>query len=309
MHILVTGGTGLIGQALCEALAGKGYRVSVLSRMPENYMAQMPEVDLVAWDGRTPEGWGHLVETTDAVVNLAGTTIGGNGIVEVFTQHWTDEYKNKILQSRLDVGGALVQAIEGAHNKPKVLIQSSAVGYYGARGSELLTEDAPAGDKFDARVAEQWEDTTEPVEAMGVRRAVIRTGLVMTPEGGILPLMLLPFRLFVGGPVGSGKQGISWIHIDDEIAAILFLLENESAAGPFNLTAPNPVDYNQFSKIAGKVMNRPSIIPVPGIALKLLLGEKSTLVLDGQRAVPHRLLEAGFKFKYKELEPALRDVL
>lgn len=309
MHILITGGSGLIGQTLSEALAGKGYRVTVLSRSPEKYGAMMPEVDLVAWDGRTSEGWGHLMETTDAVVNLAGTTIGGNGVVEVFTQHWTDDYKQKILQSRVDVGGALVQAIQQAENKPEVLIQSSAVGYYGARGSELLTEDAPAGDKFDARVAEQWEDTTQAVEAMGVRRAIIRTGLVMTPEGGILPMMLLPFKMFVGGPVGSGKQGVSWIHMDDEIAAIMFLLQNQSAEGPYNLTAPNPVNYNQFSKVAGKVMNRPSFIPVPGFALKLILGEKSTLILDGQRAVPHRLLEAGFKFEFTDLETAMRDLL
>jgi uncharacterized protein len=309
MQVLITGGTGLLGQALSEALIGQGHNVTVLSRNPQKYAAEMPGVDLVAWDGRTPEGWGHLIETTDAVVNLAGTNIAGEGIVEIFTQRWTDAYKQRILQSRLDVGQALVQAIEAAEHKPQVLVQASTVGYYGPRGSEEVREDSPPGNDFQARVPVQWEETTKAVEAWGVRRAIIRTGLVMTKEGGILPMMLLPFRLFVGGPLGSGKQGIPWIHVEDEIQAIIFLLQNETAQGAYNLTAPNPVSYKEFSRVAGKVMKRPSFIPVPSFAIKLALGEKAALVLEGRFAVPGRLLEAGYKFSFSELEPALRDLL
>lgn len=308
MRILITGGTGLIGRPLTKTLATQGHQVTILSRNPAKHQAGMPEATLVQWDGRTPAGWGHLIAETDAVINLAGASIAGESLTSIITQGWSPERKNYIRQSRTDAGQALVQAIEAAETRPGVLIQASAVGYYGPHGDEPLSEDSPPGDDFMANVCVDWENSTSAVEALGVRRVIIRTGLVLTKEGGILPMMLLPIRLFVGGPLGSGRQYVSWIHIRDEVQAILFLLENRSASGPYNLTAPNPVTYAQFVKIAGKIMKRPSFFPTPALALKLVLGEKATLVLDGQRVIPSRLLEAGYPFIYEDLAQALNDL-
>lgn len=308
MRILMTGGTGLIGRALTKELLTKGHQITILSRNPQKHQAAMPDVELVQWNGRTPENWFHLIESTDAVINLAGASIAGEGLSGILTQRWSDAVKQRIRQSRTDAGQAIVQAIEAAKNKPRVLIQSSAVGYYGPRGSEDVTENTVPGDDFLAQVCVDWENSTQAVEAMGVRRVIVRTGLVLTAKGGILPMMLLPFRLFVGGPIGSGRQGIPWIHIQDEVNALIFLLENEAADGAYNLTAPNPVNSKQFGKVAGKVLRRPSFFPTPAFALKIALGEKSTLVLDGQRAVPTRLLEAGYNFAFTDLEKALTNL-
>ncbi len=309
MRILMSGGTGFIGRALTKELLARGHQVTILSRNPQKHQVTMPDAQLVQWDGRTLEGWGHLMEDSDAVINLAGASIAGDGLVNIFTQPWNEENKQRIRQSRLYAGQALVQAMEAAANKPRVLLQSSAVGYYGPHGDDALSEDNPAGNDFLAQVCQEWESSTQPVEEMGVRRVVFRSGLVMSPEGGILPMMLLPFRLFVGGPLGHGRQAVPWIHMQDEVQALIYLMENEAAQGVYNLSAPNPVNYAQFSKVAGKVMKRPSFFPVPGFVLKLVLGKKSTLVLDGQRAVPTRLLKAGYKFTYAHLESALRNLL
>ncbi len=309
MNILMTGGTGLIGRILAKELLAKGCQVTVLSRNPQKHRAVMPGIELVKWNGRTPQGWGRLIETADAIINLAGASIAGEGLGGILTQRWSKAIKQRIRQSRTDAGQAITQAIKAAANKPRVLVQSSAVGYYGPRGHEDVVADSPPGDDFLAQVCVDWEDSTQAVEAMGVRRIIIRTGLVMTKTGGILPMMLLPFRLFIGGPLGSGQQDISWIHIRDEVDAILYLLGSETAQGAYNLTAPTPVNSAQFGKVAGKVLRRPSFFSTPALALKLALGEKATLVLDGQRAVPNRLLESGYTFRFTHLEPALRDLL
>ena len=309
MHILMSGGTGLIGQALTKELLAQGHQVTILSRSPQKYEAAMPGATLVKWDGRTSAGWGHLLEGTQAVINLAGTSIAGDGLTGILSRRWGAEYKRSIDQSRIDAGQAIVQAVAMAEKKPRVLVQASAVGYYGPRGNEDVTEDSPSGTDFLAQVCVHWENSTKPVEEMGVRRVITRTGLILTEEGGILPIMLLPFRMFVGGPVGSGRQVVSWIHMQDEVQAILHLLENETAHGVYNLTAPKPVTYAEFGKTAGQVMRRPSFVPVPGFALKLVLGEKSMLVLEGQRVIPARLLASGYNFSYSELEPALQELL
>lgn len=309
MKILISGGTGLIGQALSKALVANQHQVTILSRSPQKYQATMPDVTLVKWNGRSSEGWGHLMEETDAVINLAGASLAGESMVDILTKRWSRESKEIMLQSRTLAGQAITQAIEAAQNKPSVLLQSSAVGYYGPRGLEDVAEDNPYGDDFLSSICVAWEQSTAPVEAMGVRRIILRTGLVLDDAGGILPMILLPFRLFVGGRIGSGKQGIPWIHITDEIASILFLLENEAAQGAYNLSAPNPVTNAEFGKVAAKVLKRPFFLPTPAFALKLALGEKSTLVLDGQRAVPTRLLESGYTFAFTDLEKALTNLL
>ncbi|MCX6031228.1 MAG: TIGR01777 family oxidoreductase [Chloroflexi bacterium] len=304
-RIILTGGAGLIGRALAADLTPH-YEVIVLSRNPDRVTDLPRDVHAERWDGRTAQGWGKLADGAEAIVNLAGESIAGAGALP---GRWTAERKQKILQSRLDAGQAVVEAVRGALARPRAVIQSSGVGYYGPLGAETVAEDGQPGHDFLATVAAQWEASTAAVEAMGVRRAVIRTGVVLSTTGGAFPKLLLPYRFFVGGPLGSGRQWLPWIHIADEVAAIRFLIENRSATGAFNLAAPNPLTNAGFGKILGKVMGRPSFVPVPGFALRLLLGEMATTVLDGQRAVPRRLLESGFTFRFPDAEAALRDLL
>lgn len=301
MRVIITGGTGFIGRALARSLLANGHEVIALSRRPEQARGLPPGVRVVRWDAHTAEGWGPLVEDAAAIVNLAGESIAGGP--------WTAERKRRIHDSRVNAGRAVVAAVQAAGRKPGVVIQASAVGYYGPHGDEEVTEDTPPGEDFLARVAVAWEASTAPVEALGVRRVIIRTGLPLSREGGVFPFFLLPFKFFVGGPLGDGRQWLPWIHLADEIGAIRFLMENEQAQGPFNLSAPNPVTNAEFSRILGRVMRRPSFLRVPAFALRLVLGELSTLMLSGQRQVPHRLVEMGYHFRFPELEVALRDLL
>jgi uncharacterized protein (TIGR01777 family) len=305
MHILITGGSGLIGRTLTKGLLQDGHEVTILTR--DTGRAVVPQgTHVQQWDARTPAGWGQLVEAVDAIVNLAGENLAGGGILP---RRWTAGHKRLIRDSRIQAGQAIAEAIRHASKLPNVLIQASGIGYYGPHGSEFMTEYSPSGHDFLARLTVEWEATTTEVEQLGVRRAIIRTGVVLSAEGGALPRLTLPYRLFVGGPMGSGRQYISWIHIVDEIGAIRFLIENEQATGAFNLTAPNPLPNAEFGKIIGHVLTRPSLLPVPGFAMRTLFGEVSTLVLDGQRARPKRLLEAGYTFRFPEAEQALRDLL
>jgi len=300
MKIVITGGTGLIGRALAKRLHGEGHQVIVLSRNPEKVTA-MPQGVLVAeWDARTEKGWLAHAEGADAIVNLAGASIDNR---------WTATYKKRILESRVQAGAAVSAAVKAAKDKPKAVIQASAVGYYGARKDELITEDAAPGKDFLAEVCQQWEASSAEVEKHGVRRAIIRTGLVLSTQGGALGRLLPIYKLGGGGPVGSGKQFYPWIHIGDEIDAIYFLIQNQSANGVFNLTAPNPVTTKEFAKALGKALNRPAITPTPALALKLMFGEMSTIILDGQRAIPTRLQEAGYVFRFLEPEAAFRHLL
>ncbi|MGD8472610.1 MAG: TIGR01777 family oxidoreductase [Anaerolineae bacterium] len=307
MRVLITGGTGLIGRALSAELVFQGYEVIVLSRSPERATGLPDGVRVVGWDARTSDGWGYLADGAGAIVNLAGASIAGEGF---FPSRWTEENRRLIRESRLNSSRAVVEAVEQAEHKPGVLIQASGVGYYGFRGDELLTEEAAPGDDWGARfTAEEWEPSSAPVEQMGVRRVVARIGLVLSAEEGALPRLLLPFRLFVGGPMGSGKQWYSWISLQDEARALRFLIETEEARGAFNLTAPNPVTNGELAKLIGKVMDRPSIIPVPGFALRLAFGEVAEVVLKGQRALPQRLIDLGFEFDFPTAEASLQDML
>jgi len=299
MRVLITGGTGFLGRALAGRLQEAGYEVIVLSRRPEQ--ARLPPgVQVARWEGRTATGWAHLADGAFALVNLAGESIG---------QRWTEATKRRIRESRLNAGHAIVAAVAAARTKPQVLLQASAVGYYGPRGDERLTEDDPPGNDFLARLAVDWEASTQPVEAMGVRRVILRTGVVLERDGGALARLLLPFRLFVGGPLGSGRQGWSWIHRADWVEAVKFLMERPDARGPYNLTAPQPVSNAEFSRVLGRVLGRPSWLPVPAPALRLIFGEGADFLLTGQFVLPRRLLEAGFVFRYPDLESALRAIL
>ncbi len=305
MRVLITGGTGLIGSALAAELAGAGHEVIVLSRNPDRATGLPAGVRAERWDGRTAQGWGHLADGAGAIVNLAGASIAGEGLLP---SRWTPERKRLILQSRLDAGRAVVEAVQQAAQKPSVVVQASGIGIYGFAGDRVVDESAPPGDDWLAQVAVQWEAATAPVEAMGVRRVVIRTAVVFARDGGVLPLMLLPFRLFVGGPIGSGRQYVPWIHIADEVGAIRFLIKHPDARGPFNLVAPDILSNAEMSRVIARVLRRPSWLPLPAFAMRLLFGEVSTLLLEGQRAVPERLRGLGYTFRFPTLESALQDL-
>lgn len=301
MRVLITGGTGAIGRRLIDLLLKEGHTVSVVSRRVLK-PAQLPAtVTFLQWDGKTSKGWGDHLEAVDVVVNLAGA-----GVAD---ERWTDKRKQLILNSRIDAGQAVVEAFEAVDNKPRVLIQSSAVGYYGSDQEKAFTETDGPGDGFLADVCVKWEAVTDPIETMGIRRVIIRTGIVLDPAAGALPQMVLPFRFFAGGPLGNGQQWLPWIHYADEVEAIKFLIENETASGPVNLSAPNPVRNKELAQAIGQVLHRPAVMPAPSFALQLMLGEMSQAVLEGQKVLPAALQKLGYQFKYAHIEPALKDLL
>ncbi|HEX79418.1 MAG TPA: TIGR01777 family protein [Dehalococcoidia bacterium] len=301
MRIIITGGSGLIGRALTADLALDNHEVIILSRRPERVIDLPNSAIAEWWDGYSSKGWGPLVDNADAVVNLAGENLGSG--------RWTRKRKHDILESRLNAGRAVAKAVEAARHKPQVVIQASAVGYYGSCGDEEVTEDAAPGCGFLARTAIEWENSTTPVEAMGVRRVIIRTGVVLSIAGGALARMLLPYRLFAIRRLANGKQWLPWIHITDEVNAIRFLMENEKARGVFNLTDPNPATNAEFSFQLEKRLRRPALVPIPKSGLSLFLGEMATALIDGQRAIPKRLLQLGFTFRFTGINLALKDLL
>jgi len=301
MRVIVTGGSGFIGKALCAELVKAGHAVIVLTRDVEIAGPLLGDhVETVEWNAESGGAWISSIEGADAVINLAGENIGAG--------RWTAERKQQIIGSRLSATNSLVEAISKAKRKPSVMINASAIGYYGPHGDEIVTEKDPAGNDFLAQTTKQWEDAAKKVEAYGVRLVIMRNGLVLE-RGGVLEKFLLPFRLFAGGPLGSGKQWFSWIHRDDVIGLILFVLENKNVKGAINATAPEPVTMKDFCSTLGKVMGRPSWAPAPAFVLKTALGEMSTLVLDGQRVIPAVAEKAGYKFKYRKAEDALTAIL
>lgn len=306
MRIIITGGTGLIGTQLAQAMAADGHEIIVLSRNPDNYTFPVG-VTGVQWDGQTAVGWAEWAESADAIVNLAGQSIGGEGFPP---PRWTAERKNRILQSRLDAGQAVAAAVKQAAIKPKMVVQMSGIDYYGhVAGDTEISEEAPKGNGFLSDVTVGWENATAPVEQLGVRRVILRTAIVLSMAGGPLPQTILPFKFFVGGPLGNGRQWWPWVHLDDVVGVIRYCIENESMNGVYNLCSPNPLPQKDFAKVIGKVMGRPSFIPAPAFALKLMLGEAAMLVLDGRRAIPKRLSESEYTWKYPKLEEALLDLL
>ena len=300
MRILITGGTGMIGTALAKSLLADGHQTWVLTRNPGS--AHMPKgATALGWDGRTSAGWGEVMNQVDAVVNLVGERL--------VKWPWTKKQKQRFWDSRVEGGRALVEAIQAASPRPRVLIQASGVNYYGPRDLVPVTEAEAPGNDFLANLCKAWEGSTEPVEKLGLRRVILRSAIVLSARDGILPIMLFPVKLFAGGPLGSGRQGLPWIHLEDEVAAIRFLLENPGASGPFNLTSPVPISSAGFLRVAAKRLHRPYWLPVPAFVLRLVLGGMSTLVLDGMYLLPKRLQKLGFGFRLGNVEDALRDLL
>ena len=307
MRTILTGGTGLVGRALAASLSGDGHEVIVLTRSPGSATSLPPGVRAVGWDARTSEGWSELADGAACIVNLAGANLAGAGVLP---SRWTAARRAAIRDSRVNAGRAVDEAVPRAAVKPAVVVQASGVGYYGNRGDEPVNEDTGPGDDFLARMAvDDWEPSTQAVEDMGVRRIVIRSGAVLDAREGALPRLVLPFRFFVGGRLGSGRQYLSWIHLADQVGAIRFLVDHPDGLGPFNLVAPEQVTYADVAHILGRVLKRPSLIPVPGFALRLAFGEVASVVLEGQRASSVKLLDLGYRFRFPALEPALHDVL
>jgi uncharacterized protein (TIGR01777 family) len=305
MRIVITGGSGLIGSALAREMGAEGHDVVVLSRRPEKLAPLPPGVRTASWDGESAAGWQGLLAAGPAegvaVVHLAGESVASG--------RWTAERKRRIRASRLLSGQAVVEAVRRAAAPPRVLLQASAVGYYGACGDEEVGEDHPPGGDFLAELAAAWEESTVEVEALGVRQVVLRTGVVLARAGGALPALLRPFRLGAGGPLGSGRQWVPWIHLADEVGALRHLLGSAAARGPYNLTAPEPVTNRGLARALGRALHRPSLLPAPAFALHLVLGEMADMLLHGQRALPRRLLAQGYTFRYPELGAALPDLL
>ncbi|MDP3720923.1 MAG: TIGR01777 family oxidoreductase [Anaerolineaceae bacterium] len=300
MRIVIIGGKGMIGRAVTEAAVAKGHHVVVTSRGVHNSSPISANVVLQQWDGQSADDLCRIIDGLDAVINLAGENIGKSV--------WTKKRKIELLNSRLEPAQALVEAFKLCQLPPITLIQASAIGYYGI-GADEKDESAAPGKDYLANFAVRWEDSTKEVESLGIRRVIIRTGIVLKNGEGVLPQLMLPFKLMVGGPLGSGEQVYSWIHIRDEAAAILYLLEKTDLNGVFNLTAPRPMRNSEIGRVLAKAMKRPYWMPVPGFVLKLVLGEMSTLVLDGQKVIPKRLLESGYIFCFSDLEEAVNELL
>ncbi len=302
MKIALTGATGLIGTALCENLLRDGHQVVALGRDPEKIRARLSGVEAVQWETTAGPPPAEALETVDAVVNLAGESIASS--------RWTTSRKQAIRDSRVQGTRHLRKALAASDAKPAVLVNGSAIGFYGDRGEQQLDERSDPGSGFLSDVCRQWEAEALEAESEGIRVVLLRTGIVLSAEGGALQKMLPPFKMFAGGPLGSGKQWMSWIHLADEVGLIREAISNPELSGSLNATSPDPRTNAEFSRALGKALGRPAVLPAPGFALKLLLGEMAqALLLEGQRVYPQKALDAGFRFQFPKLEEALADLL
>jgi len=299
MNILIAGGSGFIGQALTDSLLAD-HRVFILTRRLPTLSSQ------IQWDGKTTQGWGERLEEMDAVINLSGFSLAH--------WPWTKSNRQRFVDSRVLPGLALVSTMQAARHRPGVFIQASGINYYGlhrdsqAASAPPADESTPPGDDFLAQLAVQWEEATESIEEMGVRRLVLRQAVVLAKQGGLFPLMALPVRLFAGGPIGSGEQAVPWIHIADLVGAIRFLLEDQNARGVYNLIAPTPTSNAGFMHALAKALHRPYWLRTPDWLLRVMLGGMSVLVTEGRYAQPNRLLELGYRFRFPAIEAALADL-
>lgn len=297
MRVFVTGASGLIGVALCRALVERGHAVTALSRSAAP-RGLPPGVRVVSGDPAARGAWQETLADCDACVNLAGEPLAGG--------RWTGARKQAIRESRVLATRNVAEVV--AARGPSVLVSASAIGYYGPHGDEPLDERSPPGDDFVARVARDWEAAAAPAGARA-RVVLLRTGLVLAPRGGALQQMVLPFRLFAGGPIGDGAFWQSWIHLADEVGLLQLALEDERAGGPINATAPEPVRNRDFAAALGRALRRPSLLPTPVLAVRALFGEMASIVVTGQRVLPRRALELGYRYRFPRLEGALADLL
>jgi len=297
MQILITGGTGLIGHHLCAALRAEGHALTVLSRRPDTVKSKCG-ADVRAF--ATLDEWRDDA-AFDAVISLAGEPI--------FEARWTEQRKKRLWDSRVAQSQDLVRRVARAEHKPAVWLGGSATGYYGDAGDRLLDESAPPGSDFSARLCVAWEDAARKAADSGVRVCLLRTGLVLSPDGGLLGRALLPFKLGMGARIGTGQQWMSWIHIDDLVAMLVKLLHDENASGPYNLTAPNPVSNAEFTTTLPETLHRSARIAAPASLIKFTMGERACLLLEGQRILPSRMTESGYQFAFESLALALGNVL
>lgn len=297
VKIVIAGGTGLIGRALSTRLAEAGHQVVVLSRQP-----QLPtDTSMVQWDGRTPGAWHDALRGAGALINLCGASIG--------EARWTQARKQELTASRTQPSIALAQACASVDDPPKVLLQASGVGFYGPSETTSFDESSPPGDDFLARLAQEWESAGADQLPSETRRVILRIGVVWSRGGGALEQLLRPFQLFAGGPIGSGRQFLSWIHIDDLTAGMEFLIGSRAISGPVNLVAPEVPRNTELARAIADALHRPSWFPIPSWLMRLALGEMSMLVLEGQRVIPRVLQEAGFRFSYPDVRSALAQIL
>lgn len=325
-RVVVTGATGVIGKAVCKELIAKGYQVVVFSRDPQKARGVVPgAAEYVAWQPSESGAWASAIDGAYGVIHLAGASL--------FGQRWTAEYKREIVDSRVIGTRGIVKAIAAAKQRPQVLISGSAVGYYGPRGAQPVDEQGTSGADFLASVCVQWEREAQPAADLGVRTVIFRSGVVLGGDGkmglpidlagaslmrpgvvlrtedGAFPLLVMPFYFFAGGPILPGTQWFAWIHLADTVGLLMLALEDERVQGPLNATAPEPQTNRDFAKAIGRVMGRPAWVPVPGFAMKLLLGEMADMITTGQRVIPQKAEELGYQFKYPTSERAIRQIL
>jgi uncharacterized protein (TIGR01777 family) len=301
VKVLVTGASGFIGSALCDSLLARGDTVVGLTRDPQRVRGSNPSIAWHAWEPTLERPPAAAFEGVDGIINLLG---------EKINQRWTDEAKQRIMESRRTGTHNLIGTIAGLERKPRVLVNQSAIGFYGDRGDAIVDESSESGEGFDAEVVREWEQAAHEAERTGLRLVIIRTGHVLDPRGGFLKQLLTPFKLGVGGPLAGGEQYVSWVHVEDEVGILLWGLDYEQVSGVINSTAPNPVTNKVFSKALGRTINRPAVLPIPGVTLDLMYGgEFGSVLKGGQRVMPKRALELGYEFKHPDLDEALGDLL
>ncbi len=302
MKIVVAGGSGFIGRPLCQALLQDQHQVTVLSRSAAATKDLLDSrIDIIEWDGHIPEGWEQTLDTADVIINLTGEAIAD--------KRWSQDRKQVLRDSRIGTTRAIVQALSRVSTRPRTLINASAIGYYGPRDATPVTEESQSGSDFLAKLCIDWEREATQAESLGIRVIRLRTGIVLGKNGGALPRMLLPFYFFLGGPIAPGHQWMSWIHEQDVLGLIRWILANQQVHGPLNAVAPQPVTMREFCRTLGHVLRRPSWLPVPEPALRLALGELATILTTGQCVEPTVALRGGYVFKYSSIEPALREII
>jgi len=300
MKILVTGGTGFVGTQLTSRLIQDNHEVTILSRSAKRSGEIPSGISYLQGDPTQKGPWQEAIKNHDAAIKLAGASIFAK---------WTEEHKKAIRESRVSTTRNIVEGIPSRSQKQFTFFSTSAVGYYGFCGDEELTEESPHGDDFLARIASEWEGEALKAKEKGARVVITRFGIVMGEKGGALGQMIPLFKKYIGGPIGSGRQWFSWVHIKDLAEAFSFLLKYPEISGPVNVCSPNPVRNKDLAKALGRAFHRPSFMPAPGFMIKLVLGEFGSVILEGQRVIPKRLLESGFAFKYPEIDKALQEVV